>query len=496
MVRRCPVWSARSRAAALYGTYFCRRLKKLSHGSCGKFSIGLILILLSAARGIGETGSNQQEAIVQALEAKDYAAAVSYADTALAAHPKDCRLLTMRGLALRGLGQPDKSLRSFHQALNACPHFIPALEGAAQIEYARRSPQARPLLEELTKLKPEDPTPHAMLAVLDWQRGDCAEALPHFEKSRILIENNQEAQREYAACLLAEGDLEKSIDTYKRLLDRSDNAPARLQLAVALWRAKSLDQALTTLSPLVEGSSPNPKALVLCAQIAEEKGDTPRAVEWLRQAILANPSSVKNYVLFASFALNHSSYQVGIDMIDAGLRVLPQAAPLYLARGVLKVQLGESDAALEDFRRAHRLDPHLSFAEDAVGVMHSQQHDNQASLAIFRRQAHDNPNDPLVQYLYAETLSEDSETGTASNQAEAIRAARRAVESSPGISRRGIFWLFSICARTILKLRNGKRRRRSNGTPATRSLFIKKSWQTGGLDVLRRSARWSAGSSS
>ena len=48
--------------------------------------------------------------------------------------------------ALRGEGRADDSLQSFQEALNACPHFVPALEGVAQIEYARRSPDAMPVL--------------------------------------------------------------------------------------------------------------------------------------------------------------------------------------------------------------------------------------------------------------------------------------------------------------------------------------------------------------
>ncbi|HEV2273366.1 MAG TPA: tetratricopeptide repeat protein [Acidobacteriaceae bacterium] len=392
--------------------------------------MSLVLVLLPPSAAIAQA-ADRQDAVVRALQTGDYAAAAAAADAALASHPKDCRLLTMRGLALRGEGQLDGALRSFHQALGICPDFVPALEGAAQIEYKRHSSQAGPLLEEIARLKPRDPTAHAMLAVLDWRHGDCAGALPHFEKSLALIGNNLEAQREYAACLLAEGDFQKSIDVYRQLLSRSDEPSTRLQLAVALWKAKQSVAALAALSPLIESASQHAKALALAAKIAEEKGDTPRAVAWLRRAILADPVSVSNYVLFASFALNHSSYQVGIDMIDAGLKVLPEAAPLYLARGVLRVQLAQPDAALDDFRRAHRLDPHLSFAEDAVGMVHSQQHESDASLAIFRRQARENPNDPLVQYLYAEALSAQPGKGAPADPGEAIRAARRAVELEP-----------------------------------------------------------------
>ena len=81
-----------------------------------------------------------------------------------------------------------------------------------------------------------------MLAVLDWQRGDCASALPHFEKASSLVEQNPEAKREYASCLLAEGEAARSVDLYRQLMEDSPNTQTRLQFAVALWRAKQLDE--------------------------------------------------------------------------------------------------------------------------------------------------------------------------------------------------------------------------------------------------------------
>jgi tetratricopeptide (TPR) repeat protein len=104
---------------------------------------------------------------------------------------------------------------------------------------------------------------------------------------------------------------------------------------------------------------------------------------------------------------------------------------LYLARGVLRVQLSQIDGALDDFEQAHRLDPNLSFAEDAVGMVHSQEHDNQGSIEVFRRHAEKNPRDPLLQYLYAEALLESPDSGKPEVQAEAIRAANQAVKLEP-----------------------------------------------------------------
>ena len=117
-------------------------------------------------------------------------------------------------------------------------------------------------------------------------------------------------------------------------------------------------------------------------------------------------------------------------MLDAGLGRLPTSAPLYVARGVLKVQLSESDAAIADFEQAHRLDPKLSFAVDAVGMMQSQQHQGANSLTLFETEAKLHPDDPLLQYLLAEQMSESASDET--QLAAAINAGKRATVLDPG----------------------------------------------------------------
>ena len=63
------------------------------------------------------------------------------------------------------------------------------------------------------------------------------------------------------------------------------------------------------------------------------------------------------YLDFATIAFAHQSFQVGIDIVSDGLTLQPQAASLYVARGVLYVQLAEYDKAEADFERANQLDP-------------------------------------------------------------------------------------------------------------------------------------------
>lgn len=383
-----------------------------------------------ATLSLAQGAPSSRSAVIAELQKGDNSAALHLVQQALASAPHDCALLSLEGIAQTRLQQTEAGLRAFRSAFTYCPTYLPALEGAAQIEYARQGTDTVPLLKRIVALKPQDPTAHAMLATILRRQGKCQDALADYAASSALFPSQPALQQEYGSCLVDTGDIKGALLQYQELLRSHPQDAIRFDVAILQWKIHANDEALETLTPLLSGPRAAP-ALSLAATIHEEKGETPQAVDLLRQAILQSPDEPENYIDFAAIALAHSSYQVGIDMLNAGLKRLPQAAPLYLARGVLEVQLSKSDAAVADFEQAHRLDPKLSFAVDAVGIMKSQQHRDNESLALFEAQAKRHPRDPLLQYLLAEQLSQASTGASSERLHAAISAAKRAVGLDP-----------------------------------------------------------------
>jgi tetratricopeptide (TPR) repeat protein len=396
-----------------------------------KILVTAFAVVLMPAALSAQLAGDDANTVAHELQQNNNAQAVVIADRILTTRSSDCQVLILRGIALSREAQVSDAQNSFDRALDSCPDSLPALEGAAQIAYAKRAPAAAGLLHRILLQRPDDQTSHAMLGSLSFQHGDCAAAIEHFERSLSLVQRSVEAQREFGSCLFSQGHHRKAEETFRRIAEQNPTEKNVLQLAVVQWKSKDFDDALSTLQPLIASRSADSKTFSLAAQIAEEKGDTPRAVEWLHTAILKDPSETANYVLFATISFNHASYQVGIDLVNSGLRQSPEAAKLYLARGVLQVQLSHYDAAVADFEKAHALDPKLSFVEDAMGMIRSQQHDWAGSLAIFERQAGEHPQDPLLQYLYAEALAHENANDSEQNSAKAIAAVKKALELEP-----------------------------------------------------------------
>lgn len=375
------------------------------------------------------------EPIASALQNQEFQKALALLRPALQASPGNSQLWAMQGAAYTGERHTKEALASFRNALKISPDYLPALEGAIQIEYEAEDAAAIPLLQRMLRLRPADATSHGMIAVLEYQRGNCGAAVVHFEKAGTLFDSKASALHAYAICLVKLNHPEKAARVFQQalILSPDDRRERRLLASIQLMAHQPQD-ALGTLGPLLQGSNEEVETLELAATAYEENKDTPQAVASLRQAILLDPKDVNLYVDFANICSAHDSFQVGIDVVSDGIGQLPRAVPLYLARGVLYVQLAEYDKAEADFETAHTLDPRQSLSSAAQGLLAVQEDDVNRALATVQTKLAQKPKDGPLLYLQADFLSQKGvEPGTPEFQL-AMRSAKQAVALQPTLS--------------------------------------------------------------
>ena len=136
---------------------------------------------------------------------------------------------------------------------------------------------------------------------------------------------------------------------------------------------------------------------------------------------------------FANIAMTHQSFQTGIDMIDSGLNLEPKASELYLARGVLYVQLAAFDKAEADFEKAEQLDPRQSLSAAAQGMVAEEKNQSnpEEALATVRAKLSKKPGDAFLWYLQGAILAQKApEPGSADFQ-KAVQSASKAVTLQP-----------------------------------------------------------------
>jgi tetratricopeptide (TPR) repeat protein len=123
-------------------------------------------------------------------------------------------------------------------------------------------------------------------------------------------------------------------------------------------------------------------------------------------------------------------------MIDSGLRLQPKAAELYLARGVLYVQLADYEKAQADFEKAEQLDPRQSVSGAALGMVAEEkdQENPGDALAIVRAKLAKNPGDAFLWYLQAAILAQKAPRPASPEFEYAVRSGKKAVELQPSLS--------------------------------------------------------------
>ena len=273
---------------------------------------------------------------------------------------------------------------------------------------------------------------HGMLAVLEYQQGNCSAAIVHFGKAGRLFDSQPAGLHAYAACLVKVGQFDRAAQVLRRALALNPlNERERHVLAAIQLMANKPADALATLEPLLRTSNPDAATLEMASKAYENNKDTSQAVSLLRQAILLEPQNVNLYLDFANLSYAHDSFQVGIDVIGDGLNLQPKAAPLYFARGVLYVQLAQYDKAETDFQRAYELDPNQSLSSAAQGLAAAQENDLDRALAKVQASLARKPDDAFMLYMQADFLAaKNGDPGTPDFEL-AMRSARKAVALQP-----------------------------------------------------------------
>jgi tetratricopeptide (TPR) repeat protein len=379
-------------------------------------------------KGMAANEDEAVRAITAALRAKRYQEAWDLSRSAVGRFPKDERILVLESMALSGLHKDQEALAVLQRTLEIAPNYVPALEAAAEIEYRQGKPEAEAHLLRLLELHPGEPTAHAMLGALAWKQSDCSGAVQHFAQAKSAIAAQPDALLEFGACLMKMKRPEEAAGVYRQLAAlRPQDRRALYALAVSLMDASRFRDAIAALEPLWQARSPDAVALELASNAHEALGETPQAVAELRQAVLIDPRNVNLYLDFAALAFTHQSFQVGIDMVNAGLTQIADSASLYLARGVLYVQLAEYSKADADFDKAERLDPNRTVSSVARGLSEMQQNNLDQALATVHAQLKANPNDAFLHYVLAELLSRQGAQAGSPEYQKAIEAAQEAV---------------------------------------------------------------------
>ena len=391
-----------------------------------------LLILGAALVAQGQQAKVSIASIESLIRSKEYDQALQLTKSGLHEMPNDFRLWTLEGIVLSIKGSNQDALIAFDRALSLSPNYVAALKGKVQLLNPTQDKRAIPLLEKILKADPKDETAHEMLAILQGKQGNCQAAVAHFVQSAEVIANHPSSLEVYGYCLQQTKHPQKAIPVFEQLaaLLPQQTYP-KYDLAVLLLETKQHDAALKVLEPLLAADQSDPDLLSLASEAYEAAGDTPRAVSLMRQAIVLSPDTPSYYNAFALLSLDHESFQVGIDMINAGMQRIPDDPSLYISRGLLYAQLAQYDEAEADFETAERLDSAQSLSSYAMDLAELEKNNPEKALLEVRAQLKAHPDSALHHYLLAKLLEKSASGVPGKASSEAISSALAAVRIKP-----------------------------------------------------------------
>jgi tetratricopeptide (TPR) repeat protein len=388
-------------------------------------------VFLLAAILHGQVQSDATRDIVSDLKSGKYVEAERLLETALKSSPGDARLWTLNGLALERLDRRKEAAAAFDDALRIAPDYVPALEGAAQIAYEDGDAKAVALLNRIARLRPGDRASHAMLAQIAFKAGNCESARTEFAMSEGSGKSDTNSLREYGDCLVAAKRAADAVPVFEHLRQMQPNSDAAIyDCAVVDFLAGRFVETLASLNNLRRKDA---EAYDLAAQAYEATGKGREASDEMRRAIAMDPTEPRYYADFAYLAQANGEFQQGLAVIDQGLARRPEAASLYVARGVLYSELGQYDRGEADFNRAQKLDPHVELVSAAQGLSELQRNDLPQAEKTIRERLARQPHDAFIHYLLAEVLLRQGAAPPSSAFEEALQSALTAVKLNPDL---------------------------------------------------------------
>jgi tetratricopeptide (TPR) repeat protein len=419
-------------------------------------------VLMAAAPAAQECAATLYECATLHVGRGEFAAAIRLLDQVLAAAPGDLKALNLAGIALTGAGHVDEANARFRDAVRRDATFYPALKNLAINEFnAGRLDEAQRDFQQVLALAPNDDVTHVHIGEIEYRRKHCAVALTHYEKAVAHVRQDAGWLLHYASCLLDEHRTASAVKVLEQLPDDDANSrfDAGMMLGEAgahaeaarmfarakprykdpyaagynetlmLVQARDYDGAVRSAQELFDGGF-NPAELYnLVARAHLKAGRIKEAYDALRTATEIEPSAEDNYVDLAAICLDHQNLDLGLEIIDIGLRNRPDSALLHLQRAVLMALRAELTPAETEFEAARRLAPDQPAPYAGLAMIWMQTGRTAKAVEVLRDESR-RRRDHVVPYMFAVALLRSGIDPAGPDAAEAIDALQASIRAN------------------------------------------------------------------
>lgn len=166
-------------------------------------------------------------------------------------------------------------------------------------------------------------------------------------------------------------------------------------------------------------------------------GDHRQDAAWqaFQRSADASPANEKLYLLVSEACFDEGLYELGVRVLETGLRNLPDSPRLLFERGLLRSQLDQADLADRDFQTVRKLAPDTDIAYIAAAQQALLAGNVREAIRAAREGIRKGHSHYLLLTMLGEALLRDGATpATPAQFGESQSALERAVAQRPGYS--------------------------------------------------------------
>jgi tetratricopeptide (TPR) repeat protein len=250
-------------------------------------------------------------------------------------------------------------------------------------------------------------------------------------------DGRQQAERDLQAAIAftRRGAFQQAIPLFVAVRGRvAEEFALEFNLALCYVGTRQFPQAIRILSEMGGGQhGADVKNLLAQALVGDHQQEA--ALKALQQAAELSPKNEKLYVLVSQSCLEEGFYDLGLRVLDVGMRNLPDSARLHFQRGLFHSQLDEAEAANREFQLAQKLAPNSDIAYIAAAEQAFQSGQVQDVIRI----AHEGMRAGCTHYLLLTMLGEallraGATPATPAEFREAQEVLEKAIADRPGYS--------------------------------------------------------------
>jgi len=208
-----------------------------------------------------------------------------------------------------------------------------------------------------------------------------------------VVNSDATALQHWGECSLMTGD----ASTSALRLQAASRWPRRIATSFTTRRRIIHGSALRAGARRRQGNSEDGKSLPDGNNLRGTGETFGEAIAAFRKASDLNPKDEQNYVDLASLCLEHQSFDVAREVVNAGIANIPDSGALFTLRGAIAAQTSDVEHPRRTSERARRLEPNASYGDVGLSLLLRQGDQIDQAAALIPNGWLHNPGDaPLI----------------------------------------------------------------------------------------------------